>query len=625
MLSSRRIRRDTQRSLPQVADPVHPPLLGRGISVALLIVVTLVYAPVLSYEFLNYDDDLNIANNSHLYPPSWEGFRRFWSDGYEGLYIPLTYSTWFVLAGFTTTFEQPTGQAIYDPAIFHAFNLVLHALCVLLVYGLLVRLVRHQLAAAAGALLFALHPMQVESVAWVSETKGLLCTLLALLSIRLFCTFIERDGENGNAWPYYIFATMFFFLALLAKPTAVSVPLVLWLLEIGWWRRRLIKATLILTPWFCIAVGFVAITRYQQSVDQLTAVPSIWSRILIATDSLTFYLEKILWPVDLCPHYSRNIESALDDPSLLLRVVVLGLMLMAAAIPHNRHKWLTSSGILLVVLLPVLGFVPFAYQEFSNVADRYVYLAMLGPALAVSIWFAKYPRPWKIVVVFVVAFLLAVATRKQCCHWRDSESLFLHTLAVNPTSYRAENSLGSVYVAQGDLSTAISRFRSAIDLKPDYAQAHFNLSSSLAAVGNISEAIPHLEKVVELQPQSALARSNLGAMLFHSGRLEASLEHFRQAVSIDPKWTTAWLNLAIVQARCGYNSDALTSYDEVVELDSRNISARLQRADILISLGRNQDAIREYRWLEVEFSQQGDHKSARAMAARISELLVSSP
>lgn len=591
-----------------------------AISFVLLIVVFVAYAPVLSHEFLQYDDDLNILQNQNLSPPYADGLRKIWSTGYEGLYIPLTYTAWFVVSLMSTTVDEATGQVVHHAFAFHALNLMLHAACVLLVYGLLLRLVGHPLAAAAGALLFAVHPLHVESVAWVSETKGLLSALCALLAMVAYFDFAKRQEQRRPAWPAYLTALAFFVLAMLAKPVAVSLPMALLILEIGLWKRRPLKAIRSLAIWFAMAACVVLITRGQQSTEQIVEPTSLWSRLLIASDSLTFYLGKLVWPFELAPHYARTIGSALRDPWLVAYVVLPFVLALVFAILPNRRRWLSSLGLFVVALLPVLGLVPFAYQAFSNVADRYMYMAMLGPALAVSYWYSNRPRTWKVVAVLVVASLLTIATRRQCTVWHDTETLFLHTLRVNPASFRAENALGCIYVARNDLPTAIARFRAAIDSKPAYAQAHFNLANSLAAVGNIHEAIAHLEAVAQLQPESAVIFNNLGSMLFRVDRIDESIAAFRRAVELSPDWKVAWDNLAITLTQTGRESEALQAYESVIALDPLEIQARLQRAELLVSLGRSQEAAKEYEWLENHFVSQGDLESSREMANRAAAL-----
>lgn len=594
--------------------------LSVSISFVLFVVVFVAYSPVLSHELLQYDDDLNIIQNKNLSPPSTEGLLRIWSSGYEGLYIPLTYSAWFVVSLISTTTDESTGQIVHRAFAFHALNLMLHAGCVQLIYRLLLRLVGHPLAAAAGALLFAIHPLQVESVAWVSETKGLLSALCALLAMVTYIEFVRRQEARQPVWCAYLMALSFFVLAMLAKPIAVGIPLALLILEIVLWRRGALNAMRSLAAWFAIAACFVLITRGQQTTDHLVEATSLGSRLLIAGDSITFYLGKLLWPVALAPHYPRTIGSALKDPWLPFYIALPLLLVFVLAILPNRRQWLTSLGLFVVALLPVLGLVPFAYQEFANVADRYAYMAMLGPALAVSFWYRNRPRIWKSVTVLSVACVLIMATRKQCTIWEDTETLFLHTLRVNPTSFRAENALGCVYASQSDLSQAIPHFQAAVESKPDYAQAHFNLANSLAAVGDLTQAIDHLEVVTQLQPNSAIAFNNLGSMLFRVGRIEESIVAFERAGDLEPDWKIAWDNLAITLLQADRETEALEIFEKVIVLDPLDVPARLQRAEILVQLGRNQDAIKEYQWLQNHFASQGDFDKSREMENRSEEL-----
>jgi len=379
--------------------------------VLLVVVISGVYGQVVTFDFLTWDDPHHITENPRLNPVSWESVAQFWTEPYWGLYIPLSYT--FFAAEATIAQAPESSQAgnggeeggarvtALNPAVFHFGSLLLHLVCVVLVFLVLHKLTDHAGAACMAALLFGLHPVQVESIAWVSETRGLLCAAFSLLAIRLFMLFSEKhDVENVSlrdrskteqrqkmgdhatrAIVWYFAATLCFLLALLAKPAAVAVPLLVGVLAIGWLRMPVVRVFSMLGPWLLLAAAWALLTRHVQPATELPFIAPWWSRPLLAGDALAFYLLKVVAPWPCGPDYGYNPQWMMGQwwfyYGWILPVVVAVLLFRA----KHRRVWLTAAGLSVFWLLPVLGFIPFIYQRISMVADRYLYLAMLGPAL----------------------------------------------------------------------------------------------------------------------------------------------------------------------------------------------------------------------------------------------------
>jgi protein O-mannosyl-transferase len=606
---------------------------GRLLVGLLLAIVWLVFRRVVGFQFLSWDDNVHVTENPYLDPLSWPNLLRFWQEPYENLYIPLSYSFWAFEAWLSQHLPGRVGP--FDPAVFHAGNLVLHAACVLLMFRLLLRLIQHRLAAWAGALLFAIHPLQVESVAWVGETRGLLAALFSLLALDQYARFVadelnaERSASNGRWNRPYAWASLAFAAAMLSKPSAAALPLMAAVLDACWFGRPLRKIVLSLGPWLVAAAALIAITKLQQSDTRLAFVPPLWARPLIAADALDFYLYKLLVPLRLGFDYGRSPEMVLHSGPMvylawLVPVVLAGLMTWS----KDRAAWLAAAGLFVAALLPTLGFVPFFYQAISTVADRYMYLPMLGASLGLAWWLARH---WSTAMFAACCFLLGALARvaaMQATFWQDDLALFDRGLEINPSSYMAEDALGAVFQKQGKLpearhhyeqalrindhyapahndlgatlfllgrtGTAIDHYRAALQLWPDYAEAHSNLGNALEAQGQPAAAIAEYEAALAIKPTLADAHMNLGETLARRGRTDAALEHLRRAVQIKPQSADAHFKLAQVLMGSQNEAEAEREFHEALRCDAKLAAAHNNLGAMYWNEHRLPEADREY-------------------------------
>jgi len=492
----------------------------------LLVAVTLaVFGQVLGHGFLTWDDQQHVLYNPRLNPLTWRGVGQFWTEPYWGLYIPLSYT-------FFAAEAAVAGQPL-DPAVFHLGNLALHVGCVLLVFVILRRLVRHDGAAFAGALLFGLHPVQVESVAWISETRGVLCGLFSLLAVwQYLCKGGRGKGEGGRArgGVNYALATAAFVLALLSKPAAVAVPLVVGVLEVGLLRRPIRRMLLALTPWLLLSAGWVVLTKRGQPDELLPLVTPLWARPLVAGDALAFYLYKLVAPIGCGPDYGRSPGWVMGQGWFYIAWLLPAVVLVALGCLRNRRQWLTAAGISIAWLLPVLGLVPFSFQRISTVADRYLYLSLLGPALALAWFLSRRWNGWTLGITASILCLLGVLSTIQSGHWRNDTTLLAHALRVNPQSVTANHNLGFLFARRGRYVEAIRYYLEALGVDPVHVESHLNLGIALFRVGNIEGAEQHLRKALRLKPKWAIAHYELANVLAARGAAQEAVNHYRAAL-----------------------------------------------------------------------------------------------
>src|SRR3569833_4015527 len=354
-----------------------------------------VYMRVTGQDFVHWDDKGHVTGNPYLKHLTAANILHFWREPYEHLYIPISYMAFALLASIARMPHHDTSVTVIDtllnPHVFHTANLILHIGNALIVYTILRKLVgraavdKAQLSPEApaifGAVLFAIHPLQVESVAWISELRGQLASMFCLWSIYGYIVAVGQSESTPWKRPVYWLALLSTGLGLLCKPSIITVGLILVIID-RWLLRRSWPACLrSAAPWLILAVPFTLITGHAQPVDAEGA-GAMWQRPFIAGDAIAFYLGKLFFPHPLAIEYGRRpdliLASGICYKTTVVTLVVAGIIFAL----RKGRPWLVAGSLIAVaVLLPVLGLVPFAYQNYSTVADRYMYLAMLGPAI----------------------------------------------------------------------------------------------------------------------------------------------------------------------------------------------------------------------------------------------------
>ena len=540
-------------------------------------VVLVVYGRTCTFGFLVWDDPKHVVDNELVNPPSAESLAKIWQEPYWGLYVPISYTVFAAEATVARRTVPGEIETRPNPAVFHAVSLLLHAACVLLVFVLLRRLCGHDAAAFAGALLFGLHPMQVESVAWISETRGLLCAFFSLLAILGFLRFVGYDAQGEQekehaktsaiSWLGYGLATAAFVAACLCKPAAVAVPAVVGVLAVGWLRHRPLKVFWLLTPWLLVALCVVVLTKTQQPDSVVWAVAPYWARPVLAADALAFYAYKLATPILLVPDYGRSPSAVMGHWTFYATWALPVVLLGSFCVFRSRRVWLVAAGVAVCWLLPVLGLVPFDYQRYSTVADRYVYLAMLGPAFALA-WYLSKPRPRAILTTTVILFcVLAGLTVNQISHWRDDISLLDHNLAVNRGSVMGNHNRGYLYSREKQYRAAAQHFSRALATDPKHGESHLNMGWALASMGYVEDAKGHLSEALRLMPDEPLVHFNIaGVALFCDDDPQLAAKYFKNAVALDPGFVRAHLNLAQARLRQGRVDDAVASWQSALQL-----------------------------------------------------------
>ena len=554
---------------------------------ALCLMVIVSYLPAMLWGGFVWDDRILTLSQA---VPDWSGLWRLWSgeaytmdDTPEAHYWPLVYTTFWLehkLWGFA-------------PAGYHSVNVLLHLANTLLLWHLLRRLAVP--GAWMVAAVFAVHPLHVESVAWVIERKDVLSGLFYLAAALAWIRFVEQPNPRR-----YVCSLALYAAGLLSKSIVVTLPaaLLIW----HWWKQGRVTSTdlLRLVP-FCV-VGLVITVgdlSFSRSVEPLSLGYSFTERTLIAARALWFYAGKLLWPSDLAiiyPLWDIRVGDPLAWGYLIIAVA------LALALWHFRPQLgrgpLAGALFFAVTLLPILGFVDYGYMEYAFVADRFQYLAGIG-IMAVVISAATYgvrrlSDLWQkgaLGVAAVVLVVLGMLTWQQASIWRNKETLWRHVVTLNPQARDAHLSLSKALYRQKRYAKALDAARVAVEQRPDYYNTHATLGAILNALGRFEEAETHLRRAITLHLQGWYAHLHLGDALYKQGRYEEALEATCVAVEQRPNYYKTYADLGLVLNALGRYEEAETHLRRALALNPQAQDAHLHLGDALYKQGRYEEAL----------------------------------
>ena len=410
------------------------------IIIFLILITSFAYWKVTSGKFLCLDDDIHIYRNNLVLSGKLSDIQVFWKQPFHGLYIPLTYTVWAAQAKVSNLFLTNKDSKNFVPRFFHTVNLLIHIFNVLLVFSILKKISKNDLASCCGALLFSLHPVQVESVAWISEMKGLLGGFFSLSAILLYTVYIsikKEDDNYKNRFIYFLLAIIPFLLALTSKPNTIVTPLVAGIIAVLIFNRSLKQTIKELSPWLLGTIPIMIYTSSSQPDYLIKFIPPIASRFLIAGDAISFYSYKLFFPLSLGADYGRIPQFVLSHSwAWITGLIPYVIFAFAGFISIKYHKkWLMAPlAIFVVGFLPVLGIKPFLFQNISTVADRYSYLSMLGPALAITFLFSWNKTILVRAVTGIILLGLLFLTIRQTSFWINSKAFVDRTKTINPES-----------------------------------------------------------------------------------------------------------------------------------------------------------------------------------------------
>jgi protein O-mannosyl-transferase len=544
-----------------------------------------IYSPAYHGDWL-WDDDQLLTANPVVQSGSLQGLSKLWFNPDGADFFPLSYSALWAQWPFFG--PRPTG--------YHVTTIVLHLIGSLLLWALLDRM--RIPGAWLSSLIFAIHPVAVESVAWVSETKNTLSLPLFLLAC--LCWVVQDDEHEGpRRTRFYLLSIVFFLLAMLAKTSMVGLPVLL--LLHAWWKRGTVTVQDLIrtSPFFLISLVLGLITIQYQHGRAIGAekilVGGVASRIATAGMAILFYLKQIVWPVTLLPIYPRW---EVDPPKVWQ---FLAWPLIAAATAWlwanrgtaNRPGWgrhaLFGLGFFLLMVLPVLGFVTISYMRITWVADHFIYLPMIGViallGAAATRWYERSTPSAQSLILAGGAILLAtfgLLAFRYANAWASEDALWTHTLKTNHDAWQAHNRLGAKKFSRGDIEGGFYHFTQSTRLRPDLGETHNNLGSALSAKGRLDEAIKEFAVACQLTPHVPAMRVNLANALFQAGRFAEASDAFLFLLEKEPNNAALLNNYAVTLYRQGNKDEAIRQFRKALEI---NPTLKDAREGLAVALG----------------------------------------
>jgi len=567
----------------EIHNPAETPRWQRGwvFGLFLMAITLIAYLPVWHAGFL-WDDDLLLTNNPLIRQP--DGWYRFWLTTQTPDYFPLT----------STSFWLEWRLWGLNATGYHVTNVLLHAFSAILLWRVLGRLKIP--GAQLAAVIFALHPVCVASVAWIAERKNTLAMLFFLLTLLWWL-----KSEDQKRWRWYWLSVAAFALALLSKTAAAPLPLLL--PGLAWWRRgRVTQPDVLRSAVFFGVAGVLAlITIWFQNHNaighDIVRTDDFWSRLAVAGRAVWFYFYKTVLPIGLIPVYPRWSTGAVRLISF-----VPGLLLAAGFFVCWRYRATGGRGLLLgggysvVMLLPVLGFLNIYFFRYSLVADHWQYFAIIGiialVAAGITTVLSPFPRG-KIVLSGALLLLLGLLTWRQATVYQNAESLWRTTLAGNPDCAVAHDGLGYVLLENGKAEEALAHFQKAAQLDPGYAQAHYNWGRVLLQKGDADGAIAQFQTAVQLNPAYADALNNFGGALLLKGEVDEAINQLQKAVQLNPHNAEAHYNLGSALMRKGRMNEAITELHASLQIKPDYAEAHYELGLTLLQTGETDEAINQ--------------------------------
>jgi protein O-mannosyl-transferase len=584
-----------QRARARSGLSFSPSLLGLCGAVFLASTVAITYWPALSGDFVL--DDRQLMSSELITSP--DGLGRIWFTAEGDDFWPVT----------STTFWVEWRLWGLRPAGYHVVNVVLHIAACLLLWRILN--VFEIPGAFLAALLFAVHPVNVESVAWIAQRKNTLAMVFFLLSILSYLRFDlgapaslrpatdTHRRPAADSWWYWL-SLAAGLLAMLSKGSVIILPAVLLLLI--WWRRPVTWSdALRLAPFCVLAMILTYVNMWFQTHGREIVLRDVTfaQRLAGAGGVVWFYLAKALAPVRLSflyPQWEIHSSELVWWLPLAAAIVITGLLAW-----KRDRRWgrplLLAWAFVCVALLPVMGFTDVGYMKYSLVADHYQHIALIGVvalvAAACAHYFGELAQLWRILLasgVALIAGILAYATWTQSALYGGPIPLYTAALVDHPGSWVAHNEIGRALTDSGKFDEAIGHFEQSLQLKPDYVEAENNLAAALSDAGRFAEASQHYQKALKLKPNSAEAYANFGNALARAGDLQAALARYETSLRLNPKRAETHNDYGFVLARLGQTEKAIEEYRAALALDLNMALAHKNLGDALLAEGQKDEA-----------------------------------
>jgi tetratricopeptide (TPR) repeat protein len=567
------------------------------ICLILILATVAVFWQLPTHDFVSLDDNIYVYENRHVQKGlTREGFFWAFTTFRAGNWHPLTWLSHMLDCQFSGL----------NPGRHHLTNLLFHIANSLLLFLVLRRMTGARWRSVFVAALFGLHPFHVESVAWIAERKDVLSTFFWFLTMWSYTFYTERTTAHR-----YLMTLLFFALGLLAKPMLVTLPFVLLLMD--YWplhrvetfrstnnhEARQFSALRLIwekVPFFALAAASSIVTMIaQKSGGAMSTLPTIPIKVRIANAFVSYikYMVKMIWPSDLAvlyPYPETSSAWQAAGAGLLLICISASLIRASRRRPYLGVGWLWFLG----TLVPVIGLIQVGAQAM---ADRYTYVPLIGLFILVTWGGYDMARRWRysrtVLNVAAVLSLLGVmfCTMSQVRYWKNSLTLFTHTLSITSNNWLVWNNLGVALAEKGRVEDAIRHYSEALRIWPDYAVVHLNLGKVLAEQEKFDEAIIHYRAALRIDPNFAKAHNHLGIVMTKQGKMEEAIDHYSKALRLKPDNAEVHNNLGILLDALGRMEEAIRHFSEALHIDSDYAKAHFNLAGALLHQKRVEEAV----------------------------------
>lgn len=486
----------------------------------------ILYAKTLNYGFVWDDERIHLSNNQQLIKAD---LKSFWQKPYSGMYIPVSYSTWAFVNTVSNSNKKISSQT------FHALNVLTHTINCVLVFYLLLILFKNQAHAFLGSLLFLLHPMQVESVAWISEFRGLYSAFFSLLSMISVFRYLEKNSvvtfRSFITSKLFLISSILFALALLSKPSAIVLPFVISVLVWCFYKDKFKPLLKGFSLWLFLIIPVFLITKNAQPNELIYDSVSFWQRFFIAGHSLSFYLYKLIVPHPLAACYGYTPELILSNKFIYLSTVFLIVIAVLVFAKRKSQPLLFSAfAVITVCVLPVLGLTPFEYQKHSTVADRYIYFGMLGLTLFVPLIANSIKKYDGLKYIFgIVILIYLVLNIKQTNTWKSEFSIWDNTIRHYQNSPKVYYNRGVEYSKLGKFNEAIDDYTQCLALQNDYRDALFNRANAYENIKNNTAAFTDYSAYLLIDSTDGSVYYKRAYLNYRTGNIQAAVRDAEKA------------------------------------------------------------------------------------------------
>ncbi|MGB3340576.1 MAG: tetratricopeptide repeat protein [bacterium] len=558
--------------------------------VVIILSVLIVFLPSLQNGFTNWDDNVLVTENMTIRELSWHNIGHYFTSYYISTYIPLT------LLSFALEYQV----ADLNPLLFHMTNLAIHIINCLLVFFMIFLLTKNIGISLITALLFGLHPLRVESVAWVTERKDVLFSLFFLGAL-IFYLFYQKTAKVRD----YCISIIMFILSALSKGMAVALPLVVLLFDYYLKRRFNKKLIFEKIPYFLIALAFGLLAVFAQfpsiarRVEPLVTFPGT---IFIACCNILFYLLKLVLPVRLSAIYPYPNLSGSTLPMIFYvsPLIVIGLIILASYVGKRSRKILFGSAFFLFNIVTVIGIIPLAGDAIA--ADRYTYIPSIGISFLIAAGFyylykkksidLKFHKHILLLILISVLAIFSILTWQRCKVWKNDMTLWEDALSKYPSPV-AFNNRGLAFYEKKQYEKAIKDFNNALDMDSEYSTAYYNRANAYDAKVDYHRAIADYSKAIGLNPKAAKAYNNRGLTYGRVDQYQRAIDDFTEAVRIDPTYALAFNNRGMIYGRLEQHKQAVADFTEAVRIAPDYAKGYYNRAIAYYSIGEYKKALED--------------------------------